>query len=247
MRRKYICGNWKMNKTSSEAIDFAKEINKWEFKNVDVLIAPSFVSLESFRKNAKKEIEVAAQNVSQYESGAYTGEVSTEMLKDIDVNSVIIGHSERREIFNESNETVNAKVKKALENNLKVILCLGESEELREANKEVEFVKTELLESLSGVKNIENVTIAYEPIWAIGTGKTCSADDAEKMCKEIRNTISENYGEISYETRILYGGSVKPANASEILSKENIDGVLVGGASLKVDDFVEIIKAGENL
>ncbi|MFR4555617.1 MAG: triose-phosphate isomerase, partial [Peptoniphilus sp.] len=160
---------------------------------------------------------------------------------------VIIGHSERREKFLESDEIINAKVKKALEYDLSVILCLGESLEIKEEGKEVEFVREELLNSLDGVEKIEKVTIAYEPIWAIGTGKTCSSEDAEKMCREIRNIIDEKYGEISQKTRILYGGSVKPSNAGEILSKENIDGVLVGGASLKASDFIEIIKAGESL
>ena len=236
-----------MNKTSSEALEFAKEINEFEFNKVDVLIAPSFVSLESLRKNLKDEIKVAGQNVSQFDDGAYTGEVSTSMLKDIGVDDVIIGHSERREKFLESDEIINAKVKKALEDNLSVILCLGESLETKEAGKEVDFVRDELLNSLDGVKNIEKITIAYEPIWAIGTGKTCSSEDAEIMCREIRNIIDEKYGEVSQKIRILYGGSVKPSNAGEILSKENIDGVLVGGASLKASDFIEIIKAGENL
>lgn len=247
MRKKYICGNWKMNKTSSEALEFASEINKFEFNKVDVLLAPSFVTLESLRKNLKDEIKVAGQNVSQFDEGAYTGEVSTSMLKDIGVDDVIIGHSERREKFLESDEIINAKVKKALEDGLSVILCLGESLEIKEEGREVDFVRVELLNSLDGVKNIEKVTIAYEPIWAIGTGKTCSSEDAEKMCREIRNIIDEKYGKVAQKTRILYGGSVKPSNAGEILSKENIDGVLVGGASLKASDFIEIIKAGESL
>ena len=236
-----------MNKTSSEALEFAKEINEFEFNKVDVLLAPSFVTLESLRKNLKDEIKVAGQNVSEFDEGAYTGEVSTSMLKDIGVDDVIIGHSERREKFLESDEIINAKVKKALEDDLSVILCLGESLEIKEEGREVDFVRVELLNSLDGVENIEKVTIAYEPIWAIGTGKTCSSEDAEKMCREIRNIIDEKYGEVSQKTRILYGGSVKPSNAGEILSKGNIDGVLVGGASLKASDFIEIIKAGENL
>ena len=236
-----------MNKTSSEALEFAKEINEFEFNKVDVLLAPSFVTLESLRKNLKDEIKVAGQNVSQFDDGAYTGEVSTSMLKDIGVDDVIIGHSERREKFLESDEIINAKVKKALEDDLSVILCLGESIEVKEEGREVDFVRVELLNSLDGVEKIEKVTIAYEPIWAIGTGKTCSSADAEKMCREIRNIIDEKYGEVSQKIRILYGGSVKPSNAGEILSKENIDGVLVGGASLKASDFIEIIKAGESL
>lgn len=236
-----------MNKTSSEALEFTKEINEFEFNKVDVLIAPSFVTLESLRKNLKDEIKLAGQNVSEFDGGAFTGEVSTSMLKDIGVEDVIIGHSERREKFSESDEIINAKVKKALAGDLSVILCLGESLEVKEEGKEIDFVRDELLKSLDGVEDLENLTIAYEPIWAIGTGKTCSSEDAEIMCREIRNVIDEKYGEISQKTRILYGGSVKPSNAGEILSKENIDGVLVGGASLKASDFIEIIKAGENL
>lgn len=236
-----------MNKTSSDALEFAKEINEFEFNKVDVLLAPSFVTLESLRKNLKDKIKVAGQNVSQFDEGAYTGEVSTSMLKDIGVDYVIIGHSERREKFLESDEIVNSKVKKALEGGLSVILCLGESLEIKEEGNEVDFVREELLNSLDGVKDIEKVTLAYEPIWAIGTGKTCLSEDAEIMCREIRNIIDEKYGETSQKTRILYGGSVKPSNAGEILSMENIDGVLVGGASLKASDFIEIIKAGENL
>ena len=236
-----------MNKTSSEARDFAEKINEFNFEKSDVLLAPSFVSLESFRKILNKKIEVSAQNLSQFEDGAYTGEVSTSMLKDIGVANVIIGHSERREKFFESNEIVNAKVKKALADGFHIILCLGEALEVKAKNKEVDFVKDELLKSLDGIENIENITIAYEPIWAIGTGKTCSADDAEKMCREIRQIINKNYGEISEKIRILYGGSVKPSNAKEILSEENIDGVLVGGASLDPEGFIEIIKAGESL
>ena len=236
-----------MNKTSSEAREFAEKINKFDFKNVDVLLAPSFVSLESFRKNLSEKIEVSAQNLSQFDDGAFTGEVSTTMLKNIGVENVIIGHSERREKFFETNEIVNAKVKKALADDFHVILCLGEDLEVKEENKEVDFVKDELLKSLDGIENIENITIAYEPIWAIGTGKTCSAEDAEKMCREIRQIINKNYGEISEKIRILYGGSVKSFNAKEILSEENIDGVLVGGASLDPEGFIEIIKAGESL
>ena len=236
-----------MNKTSYEVLEFAKEINEFEFNKVDVLIAPSFVTLESLRKNLKDEIKLAGQNVSEFDDGAFTGEISTTMLKDIGVEDVIIGHSERREKFSESDEIINAKVKKALADDLSVILCLGESLEVKEEGKEIDFVRDELLKSLDGVKDLGNLTIAYEPIWAIGTGKTCSSEDAEIMCREIRNAIDEKYGEISQKTRILYGGSVKPSNAGEILSKENIDGVLVGGASLKASDFIEIIKAGENL
>ena len=236
-----------MNKTSSEAREFVEKINEFEFNKVDVLLAPSFISLESFKNNISEKIEVAAQNISQFDDGAYTGEVSTSMLKDIGVKNVIIGHSERREKFFESNEVVNAKVKKALADDFHVILCLGEALEVKVENKEVDFVKDELLKSLEGIDNIENITIAYEPIWAIGTGKTCSSEDAENMCREIRGIINKNYGEVSEKIRILYGGSVKPSNAREILSEDNIDGVLVGGASLDVDSFVEIIKAGESL
>lgn len=247
MRKKYICGNWKMNKTPDEALVFAREINGKNLDDVDILIAAPFVDLDILKKNLNKNIKVAAQNVSEYSDGAYTGEISTTMLKSMGISDVIIGHSERREIFRENDKIINNKVKHAIEEELDVILCVGESLKTREDEEHFEYVKNQILESLDDVEDLNQVTIAYEPIWAIGTGNTCSAEDAEKMCEHIRNTIRESYKDQADKIRILYGGSVKPNNAAEILSKENIDGVLVGGASLKVDDFVKIVNYKENL
>lgn len=247
MRKKYICGNWKMNKTPDEALVFAKEINEKNLDDVDILIAAPFVDLDILKKNLNKNITVAAQNVSEYSDGAYTGEISTTMLKSMGIKDVIIGHSERRDIYFEKDYIVNNKIKHALEEGLDAILCVGESLSTRKNNEHFEFVKNQILEGLDDVKDIKQVTIAYEPIWAIGTGVTCSAEDAEKMCEHIRNTIRNRYKDQADKIRILYGGSVKPNNAAEILSQDNIDGVLVGGASLKVDDFTNIINYKENL
>ncbi|MGI5949308.1 triose-phosphate isomerase [Peptoniphilus sp.] len=247
MRKKYICGNWKMNKTPDEALVFAKEINEKNLDDVDILIAAPFVDLDILKKNLNKNIKVAAQNVSEYSDGAYTGEISTTMLKSMGINDVIIGHSERRDIYFEKDYIVNNKVKHATEEGFDVILCVGESLSTRENNEHFEFVKNQILEGLDDVEELEQVTIAYEPIWAIGTGNTCSAEDAEKMCEHIRDILRKTYGDIADKIRILYGGSVKPNNAAEILSKDDIDGVLVGGASLNANDFIKIINYKENL
>ena len=234
MRKKLIAGNWKMNLTKSEAKKMLRELLEIPLnEEVDVLIAPSFANLDAtyeIIKNSK--IKLGAQNVSEYDNGAYTGEVSCEMLKDLNVEYVILGHSERREYFHETNEIVNAKIKKALENNLKIILCVGESLEDRENKKAFDVVKTQVLESLKDVN--DKVVVAYEPIWAIGTGNTCSKEDAQEMCKFIRGLLGEDY-------RILYGGSVKPSNISELMKMEDIDGALVGGASLKAIDFAKLV------
>lgn len=247
MRKKYICGNWKMNKTPDEALVFAKEINEKNLDDVDILIAAPFVDLDILKKNLNKNIIVAAQNVSEYSDGAYTGEISTTMLKSMGINDVIIGHSERRDIYFEKDYIVNNKVKHATEEGFNVILCVGESLSTRKNNEHFEFVKNQILEGLDDVEDLQKVTIAYEPIWAIGTGNTCSAEDAEKMCEHIRDILRKTYGDIADKIRILYGGSVKPNNTAEILSKDNIDGVLVGGASLNANDFIKIINYKENL
>lgn len=236
-----------MNKTPDEALVFAKEINEKNLDDVDILIAAPFVDLDILKKNLNKNIKVAAQNVSEYSDGAYTGEISTTMLKSMGINDVIIGHSERRDIYFEKDYIVNNKVKHATEEGFDVILCVGESLSTRENNEHFEFVKNQILEGLDDVEELEQVTIAYEPIWAIGTGNTCSAEDAEKMCEHIRDILRKTYGDIADKIRILYGGSVKPNNAAEILSKDDIDGVLVGGASLNANDFIKIINYKENL
>lgn len=245
MRKKYICGNWKMNKTIDESKVFADEINNKELNDVDILIAAPFTNLKCLKKHIDGNIKIAAQNVSQFSDGAYTGEISTGMLKAIGVFDVIIGHSERREIFGENDDMINAKVKRALDEDMNVILCVGETEKIRDEQKHFDYVSDQLKKALRGVRPSDKLTIAYEPIWAIGTGKTCEASDAEKMCANIRKTIKDNFGDIAQDLRILYGGSVKPNNANKILGMDNIDGVLVGGASLDVDDFVRIINYKE--
>lgn len=246
MRKKLIVGNWKMNYTITEAEDFVSSIkNSINTELVDVVICPNFISLYNISNLLEgTNIHLGAQNVYTEDRGAYTGETSAPMLVSAFVDYCIVGHSERRQIFKETNEMINKKVKKLLENNIKPIICVGETLEQRESGKMFEVVSKQLEECIKDISadNIkDNVIIAYEPIWAIGTGKTASSDDANKMCQFIRKAIEIKYGEkIAQRVRILYGGSVKPSNVSEILNMEDIDGALVGGASLK-NDFVAIV------
>ena len=246
MRKPIIAGNWKMNKTVTETIELLKEISSKSLSNdVEKVVVVPFTSAYAAVNELKgTDIQVGCQNMYYEESGAYTGEISPLMLKDLGIDYVIIGHSERREIFKEDNELVNKKVVSALEHGINPILCCGETLEEREANKQEEKVRTQLVAGLKDVteKNIEKVVIAYEPIWAIGTGKTASSDDAEEMCKFIRDLLVELYSEeAASKVRIQYGGSVKPDNVSEIMSKNNIDGALVGGASLKADSYADLV------
>lgn len=245
MRKKIIAGNWKMNLDINESEQLIENIKNNEFdKNKEVIIFPPYVSLQLAEKELKDtDIKLGAQNLCQYDDGAYTGEVSAKMLKALGVDSVLVGHSERRTIFSENDQVINTKVKQGLENGLRVVLCLGESEDIREEAKHEEFVKEQILRGLDKIEaKVGQLIIAYEPIWAIGTGKTCDPKDAEKMCKFIREQIASLYGqEFAEKTRILYGGSVKPENAKELLEKENIDGALVGGASLDSKKFLDII------
>lgn len=248
MRKALIAGNWKMNLNVSDTKKMLSELVKIDLdKDVDALICPSFTSIYPAYEILKdSNIFLGAQNVSEFEDGARTGEVSTNMLKNIGVSFVILGHSERRSIYNETNEIVNEKVKRALAEELKVILCVGEEEIDRENNNHENIVKEQLINSLKNVKSSENLVIAYEPVWAIGTGKTCNPEDAEKMCLFIRNTLSDIFSKEKAETiRILYGGSVKPANIKNLMTNENIDGALVGGASLKAKDFSDLVNFGE--
>ena len=246
MRKKIIAGNWKMNYTVSEAEDFVNSIkDKINVDFVDVVICPNFVSLYTISNVLEgTNIKLGAQNVYFEDKGAYTGETSAPMLVSAFVDYCIVGHSERRAIFKETNEVVNKKAKKLLENNIKPIICVGETLEERESGKAFDVVADQLINSISDISADDmtrNVVIAYEPVWAIGTGKTASSDDANKMCEHIRNEIEKKYGgKVASCIRILYGGSVKPDNAKEILEKDNIDGALVGGASLK-NDFVAIV------
>jgi triosephosphate isomerase (TIM) len=249
MRTPIIAGNWKMNKITGEALDLVKRIHfclPWPGE-VDVVVAPPFVALgETADFLQDSYIDIAAQNIYWQDSGAYTGEISGQMLKDIGVNYVIIGHSERRQYFNETDETVNKKINAALKNNLIPIVCVGETLEQREANLVFDIVNTQIIAGLESLasQEVSQLVIAYEPIWAIGTGKTATLQQAEEAHQMIREIIAKNWNEdTANKVRILYGGSVKPKNAKEILSQKNIDGALVGGASLKADDFIGIITA----
>jgi len=249
MRKPFIAGNWKMNMTHLEAIKFLQDLG-YSYENktgCEVAICPPSTAIRSVKvilEDDDMDIRLGAQNMHFEKSGAYTGEVSPDMLKALGVEYIIIGHSERRQYFAETNEIVNKKVRAAFENDLKPIMCIGESLEIRESGKAVEFVLDQLINCLEGIsgKDIMRLTIAYEPIWAIGTGRTATSEDANDMCSAIRKKLVSLYGEeIANIVRIQYGGSVKPSNISELMDKSDIDGALVGGASLKVDDFIALI------
>lgn len=246
MRIPFIAGNWKMFKTKAEAIAFAEEFREL-YKDTDVqtAICAPFTNLEALKEAfAGTEIKVGAQNVHFADEGAFTGEISVSMLEEIGVDFCIVGHSERRQYFGETDETVNKKLKKLFEGPIRPILCVGESLEERDANKAFDVVGGQIKADLEGIDaaDVKKLVIAYEPIWAIGTGRTATPDQAEEMCAFIRKTLIELYGEeVSDEVIIQYGGSVKPANATEIMNMDEIDGALVGGASLKPEDFMEII------
>ncbi len=245
MRQSFIAGNWKMHKTPAEACALAEElIAGLAGCRHKLLIAPSFTALESVAKVVKgSNILLGAQNMATEEQGAHTGETSVLMLKAIGVDVVILGHSERRHVYGETDEMINKKVKLALANGLEVILCVGETLEEREAGKAEEVVKTQTEAGLAGVSEAElaKVTIAYEPVWAIGTGKTATPDDADSIHKVTRDTVKSLYSADAAEKMVIqYGGSVKPDNAAELMGMENIDGALVGGASLKADLFLPI-------
>lgn len=246
MRIPFIAGNWKMFKTKAEAITFAKEFREL-YKDTDVqtAICAPFTNLEALKEAfAGTEIKVGAQNVHFADEGAFTGEISVSMLEEIGVDFCIVGHSERRQYFGETDETVNKKLKKLFEGPIRPILCVGESLEERDADKAFDVVGGQIKADLEGIDaaDVKKLVIAYEPIWAIGTGRTATPDQAEEMCAFIRKTLIEIYGEeVSDEVIIQYGGSVKPANATEIMNMDEIDGALVGGASLKPEDFMEII------
>ncbi len=246
MRIPFIAGNWKMFKTKAEAIAFAEEFREL-YKDTDVqtAICAPFTNLEALKEAfAGTEIKVGAQNVHFADEGAFTGEISAAMLEEIGIDFCIVGHSERRQYFGETDETVNKKLKKLFEGPIRPILCVGESLDERDADKAFEVVGGQIKADLEGIDaaDVKKLVIAYEPIWAIGTGRTATPDQAEEMCAFIRKTLIELYGEeVSDEVIIQYGGSVKPANATEIMNMDEIDGALVGGASLKAKDFMEII------
>ena len=246
MRRKVIAGNWKMNMLPNEAIALIEELApKVKDTKNDVIICVPFTDLFYSLLSAQgTNIKVGAQNMHFEESGAYTGEVSGKMLQSINVEYVIIGHSERRQYFAETDETVNKKVKAALKYNLKPIICVGETLEQREAGQAEDVITTQTKLALEGLKpeEMETITIAYEPIWAIGTGKTATSEDANNSIKAIREEVRKLYGDkIADEIIILYGGSVNSSNAKELFETSDIDGGLVGGASLKADEFAKIV------
>lgn len=250
MRKKIIAGNWKMNKTPSEAKALAAVIaEKAADAKCDVVVCPTAVCLAGTVEALRgSNVKVGAQNVHFKESGAYTGEIAANMLTDIGVDYVIIGHSERRQYFGETDETVNLRTKAALGGGLNPIVCVGESLSEREAGITDDTVRRQTKLALLGIDkaDAEKVVIAYEPIWAIGTGKTATAEQADEVCSIIRSTVAGLYGADTAEViRIQYGGSMNAGNAAELLSKPNIDGGLIGGASLKPDDFAVIVKAAE--
>ncbi len=246
MRRKVIAGNWKMNKTVDEAKEFLKEfIPLVENTENEVIICAPFIALKCLVKHTKgTNVKIGAQNMHWEEAGAYTGEISASMLKSIGVEYVIIGHSERRQYFAETDETVNKKVKTAHANGLKPIVCVGETLEQREQGLADEIITKQTKLALDGLTNeqVENTIIAYEPIWAIGTGKTATKEDANNSIKKIREEICKIYGQnVASGVIIQYGGSVKSSNAKELFTTSDIDGGLVGGASLKPDEFAKIV------
>ena len=250
IRKTVIGGNWKMNLLPSEVPAYAEELKKYITKseNTDVIIAPPFVMLPAAMKHFEgTEIFIAAQNVSEHDVGAFTGEVSALQLRDLGIKYVLAGHSERRTIYGESDAVVNAKVLSILKNSMQPIFCVGESEETREAGKTEDFIASQIKLGLAGVceDDITRVIIAYEPVWAIGTGKTASAAQAEEVCRFIRSILSELYGEKANAVSIIYGGSMNENNAAELLAEPNIDGGLIGGASLKPSSFAKIIDAAK--
>ena len=250
MRKNIVAGNWKMNLKRDEGLDLINDvINLLPSDNkVEVVFAPSFIHLYKVNKMCLNldKVNTASQNVSKEERGAFTGEISAEIIKSANVKYTIIGHSERRECFKETNEDLKQKVDVSLENNLEVIFCCGESLDQREEEVHFNWIKIQISESLFHLSSddFRKIIIAYEPIWAIGTGVTASSDQAEEIHRFIRKIIDERYGnEIANNTSILYGGSCNPTNARDIFSKDNIDGGLIGGASLNAESFVEIIKS----
>jgi triosephosphate isomerase len=246
--RKYlIAGNWKMNKTASEGVDLVNEIKLGLGRKMDVGVAicPSYIALESCAKAVEdSNIQLGAQNMHPKLEGAYTGEVSPVMLRSMFCTFVVLGHSERREYFKESDAFINEKVLAALESSLKPILCVGETLGQREANETFEVVKTQLVDGLKGVtaEATDHLVVAYEPVWAIGTGKTATPEMAQDVHKMIRDELTSLFGEAADKVRILYGGSMKPENASELLDQPDIDGRLIGGAALKAKSFLELIE-----
>jgi triosephosphate isomerase (TIM) len=252
MRKPIIAGNWKMHKTLSEAVSFVKEVKGLipSAEKVDSVICAPALFLERLVQAVQgTDLKIGAQNMHFAESGAYTGEISPMALKDIGVTYVIIGHSERREMFAETDETVNKKVMAAFTHGLTPIVCCGETLEQRESGQTNEIVGAQVEKALEGLteEQAKQVVIAYEPIWAIGTGKSSTAEDANAVCGHIRSVIAKKFSqEVADAVRIQYGGSVKPNNIKEFLAQEHIDGALVGGASLEPQSFLQLVEAGNH-
>ena len=251
MRQKIVAGNWKMNNDKKASKQLIKEIKKsiknLSLENTRVIVAPTFVNLSSSVKEAKKSaVEVVAQNMHQAKNGAYTGEISADMLKAVGIKTVILGHSERRTYFGETDEILAEKVNAVLENGLETIFCFGELLEDRKSGNHFSVVESQIANALFHLEADawKSIVLAYEPVWAIGTGETASAEQAQEMHAFIRSIVEKKYNkEVADEVSILYGGSVKPANAVEIFSKPDVDGGLIGGEALNADDFTGIIKA----
>ena len=246
-RKKIVAGNWKMNMTQDESINLISELKQITSNDVEIKIAPSFTNLsKAILMLEDSEIEVIAQNVHYEERGAFTGEISVEMLKSIGVSNVIIGHSERRKYFNETDIILSKKVKVAIDNSMKIIFCVGEELSEREKGNHFDLIKSQIINGLFefSTDKIKSIIVAYEPVWAIGTGKTAENLQIQQMHEFIRKLFKDNYGnDISNTLRILYGGSVKPNNAKEIFSLADVDGGLIGGASLNFSDFKAIVQA----
>tara|TARA_R110001583_G_scaffold145096_1_gene297108 strand:+ start:45206 stop:45964 length:759 start_codon:yes stop_codon:yes gene_type:complete len=251
MRKQIVAGNWKMNKTVQESTQLANEIvsnvNGLTLDNTRVIITPTFVNISEVLKVTEgSNVEVAAQNMHQAKSGAYTGEISAEMLTSLGLKSVILGHSERREYFGETDAILAEKVDAALANSLEVIFCFGEVLEDRKSDNHFSVVESQIKNGLFHLPADawKNIVLAYEPVWAIGTGETASPEQAQEMHAFIRKIVADKYNaEVAENVSILYGGSVNPGNAKEIFSKEDVDGGLIGGAALNADNFIALVKS----
>lgn len=252
MRKKVIAGNWKMHKTAAEVQAFMKEVLEKlpvSDKVEAIICAPSVYLANLVSQVEGSNLKIGAQTMHEAKEGAFTGEVSPAMLQSIGVDYVVIGHSERREYYNETDQTVNAKTKAAFDYNLTPIVCVGETLKQREAKQTVEIVSAQVTKAFDGLttEQVTQTILAYEPIWAIGTGKTATAEDANEVCGAIRQTVEKLYGQdVAAKIHIQYGGSVKPSNVDELLSMEHIDGALVGGASLEAESFLQLVEAGKN-
>lgn len=251
MRKNIVAGNWKMHKTQKESVALLEEISaKKSTLNAEIIVAPTFVNLaKAVEVTQGKGITVAAQNMHQAEGGAFTGEIAAAMLTDIGVHTVILGHSERRAYFHETDALLASKVDTALKHDMRIIFCFGEELKDRQNDNHFNVVENQLRDGLFHIKKEDwaNIVLAYEPVWAIGTGETASPEQAQEMHKFIRTLVEKVYGfDIADDLTILYGGSVKPENAKEIFSKPDVDGGLIGGAALKADDFLAIANGFTN-